>query len=157
MPVRTLPIRSLPARSAPAPATRAAPARLLLLLPLALLALAPAPGLPGGAALAQAPSGAPATAAPRTVEIVARRFQFTPAEVTLRRGEPVVLRLRSEDVTHGFFTRALGLDATITPGAPLELPLTPTTAGRFPVICDHFCGSGHGGMKMTIVVVDAAP
>jgi cytochrome c oxidase subunit 2 len=94
---------------------------------------------------------------PRVVEIVARRFQFTPAEVTLRRGEPVVLRLRSEDVTHGFFMRALGLDATIAPGPPVEVPLTPDTAGRYSVICDHFCGAGHGNMKMTIVVVDGTP
>ena len=103
--------------------------------------------------LAAADPGAP----PRTVEIVARRFQFTPAEITLKRGEAVVLRLRSEDVVHGFFTRALGIDATIDPAAPLELPLTPKEVGRFPIICDHFCGAGHGGMKMTIVVVDAAP
>ena len=119
-------------------------------LALSLLALLAAPGLLPAAARAEA-------APPRTVEIVAKRFQFTPAEVTLRRGEPVVLRLRSEDVVHGFFTRALGIDATIDPAAPLELPLTPKEAGRFPVICDHFCGAGHGGMKMTIVVVDATP
>ena len=79
-------------------------------LALSLLALLGAPGLLPAAARAEA-------APPRTVEIVAKRFQFTPAEVTLRRGEPVVLRLRSEDVVHGFFTRALGIDATIDPGA----------------------------------------
>ena len=25
-------------------------------------------------------------------------------------------------------------------------------AGRYAAICDHYCGSGHGNMKMTIVV-----
>ncbi len=33
-----------------------------------------------------------------------------------------------------------------------DVVLTPQTAGRFTTICDHFCGSGHGNMKMTIVV-----
>jgi cytochrome c oxidase subunit 2 len=136
---------------------RTPPARSLALSAvLAVLALA-RQGLPAAARAEEPPPAAGPGAGPRVVEIVARRFQFTPAEVTLRRGEPVLLRLRSEDVTHGFFTRALGLDATNSPGAPLELPLTPRAAGRYAVICDHFCGAGHGNMKMTIVVVDGPP
>ena len=102
--------------------------------------------------LALAAAARPAADPPRVVEITARRFQFTPAEVTLRKGEPVILRLHSEDVTHGFFTRALGIDATVGPGRPTEIPLTPLAAGRYTIICDHFCGSGHGNMKMTVVV-----
>ncbi len=97
-------------------------------------------------------SAAPRAAEPRVIEIVARRFQFTPATVTLRRGEPVVLRLRSEDVTHGFFSRPLGVDATIAPGKVTDVPVTPREAGRYPVICDHFCGAGHGNMKLLVVV-----
>ncbi len=30
--------------------------------------------------------------------------------------------------------------------------ITPSAAGRFVVICDHFCGSCHGNMKMVINV-----
>jgi cytochrome c oxidase subunit 2 len=99
-------------------------------------------------------AGAPATdpAEPRVVDIVARRFQFTPNVVTLKKDEPVVLRLRSEDVVHGFFARPLGIDTTITPGKVTEVPLTPHAAGSFPVICHHFCGAGHGNMKLTVVV-----
>jgi cytochrome c oxidase subunit 2 len=99
----------------------------------------------GGAAGARADE-------PRVVEIVAKRFQFTPNAVTLKKDEPVVLRLRSEDVVHGFFARALGIDTTISPGKVVDVPLTPRTAGRYPVICHHFCGAGHGGMKLTLVV-----
>ncbi len=101
------------------------------------------------AALAAAP---PPSAAPRAVDIVARRFQFTPDAVMLRKDEPVVLRLRSEDVVHGFFQRALGIDTTIAPGKTTEVTVTPHQAGRFLVICHHFCGAGHGNMKMTFVV-----
>ncbi|HTN50773.1 MAG TPA: hypothetical protein VML50_00095, partial [Anaeromyxobacter sp.] len=61
-------------------------------------------------------------------------------------------QLTSADVTHGFFQRALGIDAEISPGKTTELVVTPQEAGRFLVICDHFCGSGHGGMNMTFVV-----
>jgi cytochrome c oxidase subunit 2 len=89
---------------------------------------------------------------PKVIEITAKRFQFTPSEVTLRKDEPVILRLHSEDVVHGFFMKKLGIDATIEPGKTTDVALTPHQAGRFVTICDHFCGTGHGNMKMTLVV-----
>ena len=89
---------------------------------------------------------------PPVIEVAAKRFQFTPGEIRLKKGEPALLRLHSEDVTHGFFMRALGIDTIIEPGKVTEVKVTPAEAGRFTVICDHFCGSGHGNMKLTIVV-----
>jgi cytochrome c oxidase subunit 2 len=89
---------------------------------------------------------------PEVVQITAHRFEFSPGEVTLERGKPVVLRLTSLDVTHGFYSKQLGLDELIERGKALDVPLTPGEAGRFTIICDHFCGAGHGGMKMVIVV-----
>jgi cytochrome c oxidase subunit 2 len=89
---------------------------------------------------------------PRVIEIVAKRFQFTPAELTLKKDEPVILRLRSEDVTHGFFMKQLGINTTIPPGTNTDVALTPHEVGKFSVICHHFCGAGHGNMHMTIVV-----
>jgi cytochrome c oxidase subunit 2 len=91
-------------------------------------------------------------AEPRVVEITAKRFEFTPALVTLKKGEPVTLRLKSLDVTHGFFQKALGIDLEIEPGKVTEMTFTPQAEGRYLTICDHFCGSGHGNMKLTIVV-----
>jgi len=29
---------------------------------------------------------------------------------------------------------------------------TPVKAGRYTIICDHFCGSGHGNMHLVVVV-----
>jgi cytochrome c oxidase subunit II len=89
---------------------------------------------------------------PRVVEITAKRFAFSPDTITLHKGETVILRLKSEDVTHGFFIRALKLDEDIPPGTTSDFTVTPTTAGTFTTICDHFCGANHGNMKMTIVV-----
>ena len=93
-----------------------------------------------------------AQAGPQVVEITAKRFAFTPNVITLKKGEPVTLRLNSQDVTHGFYMKALKIDDLIEPGKPTEIHLQPQAAGRFTTICDHFCGSGHGNMKMTIVV-----
>jgi cytochrome c oxidase subunit II len=89
---------------------------------------------------------------PRVIAITAKRFEFSPREITLKAGETVKLRLTSDDVTHGFFAKPLGIDEVIEPGKTTEVVVTPQAAGRFTTICDHFCGAGHGGMKMTIVV-----
>lgn len=89
---------------------------------------------------------------PRVIAVSAKRFEFSPKEITLKLGETVKLELTSEDVTHGFFARPLGIDEMIAPGKTTEVLVTPKVAGRYTTICDHFCGAGHGGMKMTIVV-----
>jgi cytochrome c oxidase subunit 2 len=121
--------------------------------PRALRLIAAAVAVAALASVAFLPRARSARAAePAVIEIVARRFQFTPSEITLRKDEPVILRLQSQDVTHGFFLRQLGIDTTIEPGKPTELAITPHQAGKFTAICHHFCGTGHGNMHMTIVV-----
>lgn len=97
-------------------------------------------------------SAAPPKHAPPAIAITAKRFEFEPKQITLKKGEPVTLAITSQDVTHGFFSRPLGLDADLTPGTTKEIRVEPKEAGTYTVICDHFCGSGHGNMKMTIVV-----
>lgn len=89
---------------------------------------------------------------PKVIDITAKRFAFAPSSITLKKGETVALYVRSEDVTHGFFSRQLKIDETIEAGKTAEVILTPQTAGTFTTICDHFCGTGHGNMSMTIVV-----
>ena len=102
-------------------------------------------------------SGVRAAQDPRVITITARRFEFSPKEITIQQGETVKLQLRSEDVTHGFFVRPLGIDEEIVPDKTTEVVVTPQTEGRYTTICDHFCGAGHGSMKMTIVVEKGAP
>jgi len=86
------------------------------------------------------------------VEITAKRFAFSPNMITLKKGQTVKLRLHSEDVTHGFFLRPLKLDEEIPAGQTAEVTVTPQMEGTFTTICDHFCGTNHGNMMMTIVV-----
>ena len=89
---------------------------------------------------------------PRVIEITAKRFGFAPDQITLKKDETVILRLTSQDVTHGFFLRPLKIDEQIEPGKTTEVTVTPQVAGTFTIICDHFCGVNHGNMKMTVVV-----
>ena len=88
----------------------------------------------------------------RTIAITAKRFEFVPSTITLKKGETVKLVVTSEDVTHGFFLRTLKIDTDLVPGETQQISVTPQTAGTFTAICHHFCGAGHGNMKLTVVV-----
>ena len=99
-----------------------------------------------------APQEADSSATAATVAIAAKRFEFEPAEIHLKAGEPATLAVTSQDVTHGFFSRQLGFDEDLAPGKTVEVHVKPEKPGRYTIICDHYCGSGHGGMKLTVVV-----
>ncbi|QHN04988.1 cytochrome c oxidase subunit II [Granulicella sp. WH15] len=92
--------------------------------------------------------------APKRIEITAKRFAYEPGEITLKKGQPVVLVIKSLDVAHGLRFRELNLNAKINKGGSAELPLTPDKTGDFVAHCSVFCGSGHGGMMLTLHVVD---
>jgi cytochrome c oxidase subunit II len=98
------------------------------------------------------PRPARAQSAPRIIEVHAKRFGFTPNLVTVKKGEAVKIHLVSDDVTHGFFSRPLKIDGTAGPGSPADIDFAPSQPGKYTIICDHFCGAGHGNMGMSIVV-----
>ncbi len=102
--------------------------------------------------LATAASRGRAEEEPRTVEITAKRFEFVPSTLTLKRGETVLLRVKSEDVIHGLFSREFKLYADLEPGKTQEFTVTPENAGKFAAICHHFCGAGHANMRLTVIV-----
>jgi cytochrome c oxidase subunit II len=90
---------------------------------------------------------------PRIIPISARKFEYDPAELTLKLNEPVVFLLRSTDVVMGFSVPDFGVRGTILPGQVTEVPMTPTKTGEFIFLCDVFCGSGHENMEGTLHVV----
>jgi cytochrome c oxidase subunit 2 len=96
----------------------------------------------------------PAEEAPVRLEVTAKRFEFTPAEVTVKKGQPAVLILKDLDVPHGVRFKELGIDIKAGKGQNSEAPFTPTKTGTFVGHCSVFCGAGHGKMTLTIHVVD---
>jgi cytochrome c oxidase subunit 2 len=101
----------------------------------------------------EAPS-ARATDGPRRIEVTAKRFEYIPAEITVKKGEPVVLVLHSVDVAHGIKFADLNLKADIGTAGTSELPFTPDKVGTFIGHCSHFCGSGHGTMTLMLHVTE---
>ena len=53
-------------------------------------------------------SSAPET--PRTINIVAKRFTYEPDDITVKKGEPVVLEFTTSDVTHGLKFKDLNVN-----------------------------------------------
>jgi cytochrome c oxidase subunit 2 len=91
---------------------------------------------------------------PVRIEITAKRFTYEPDTITLKKGVPVVLVLHSVDVAHGLKIEAFNVKSDdIKKGKETEVQFTPTETGHFEGQCAHFCGKGHGSMKLQIDVV----
>ena len=101
-----------------------------------------------------APHHTRAQEAPKKIEVSAKRFEFSPNEITVKKGEPVELIVTSQDIDHGLRIAELGVNIKISKGKSSEASFTPTEVGDFVGQCTSFCGSGHGGMKMTIHVTE---
>jgi cytochrome c oxidase subunit II len=91
---------------------------------------------------------------PRRIEVTAKRFSYDPSEITVKKGQPVVLVIKSVDTAHGLRFRDLDLNVTMGKGGTGELSFTPQKTGDFIGHCSVFCGSGHGSMTLTLHVVD---
>jgi cytochrome c oxidase subunit 2 len=109
--------------------------------------------LAGAAAALAAMSRIPArAAAPRVIEVRAKRFVFTPNQIRLAPHEAVVFELTAEDVPMGFSIPQYGVRADVLPGPPVRLAAQAGDAGTVEFLCDIFCGSGHETMNGTLVV-----
>ncbi len=102
-----------------------------------------------GMLLATSVSGAQAEP---VIRIAAKKFEFSPRVIELKKGETVTLELTTLDRTHGFDAPDLGVKATIKPGAPTRVKVTPNKLGTFSFHCNVFCGDGHEEMIGQIVV-----
>jgi cytochrome c oxidase subunit 2 len=92
--------------------------------------------------------------AEREIHITAKKFEFTPDTITVKKGESVVLVISSQDRKHGFNLRAFGIRADINPGETARIQFNPNKTGKFAFSCDVFCGEGHEDMTGTIVVTE---
>ena len=88
------------------------------------------------------------------IEIVAKRFSFTPGEITVKKGTSVTLVLTSQDVDHSLKIKELNVNVVAKKGSSGEVTFTPTQTGTFVGRCGIFCGSGHGSMKFTLNVTE---
>jgi cytochrome c oxidase subunit 2 len=106
----------------------------------------------GAVASAFTALAAPATET-RYIAAQARKFEFTPSEITVTRGQPVTLAVTSADFAHGFTMPDFGVRTDLIPGRTIEVRITPMTEGRYHYLCDNFCGDGHDRMSGILIVM----
>ena len=96
-----------------------------------------------------APAGAPV----KEVEVSAKKYEFTPAEIEVPVNTLLRLHLTATDKEHGFELKSVK-DSCVKfkPGAPATLEFYADKAGELEFHCCKFCGMGHGKMKGKLVV-----
>lgn len=77
-------------------------------------------------------------------------------ELHLPKDKPVKIRLRSKDVLHNFAVAEMRVKMDMVPGMVPYLWFTPTRTGKFDVLCQELCGTGHFTMRGRLVVEDDA-
>jgi cytochrome c oxidase subunit II len=95
---------------------------------------------------------APATPETREIKVTAKRYEFSPNPITVKKGEHVKLLVAALDHDHGFKLDAFNINLKIKKGATASAEFTADKAGTFPFHCSDFCGMGHRKMKGKLVV-----
>ncbi len=116
-----------------------------------------------------AQTAAPQTATPRVIEVSAKKYEFSPAEIRVKKGERVELKVRSVDDTHGIKINVYpeGAKDKATPGLVFDHPETngkveknvdqvldfvAAEPGSYDFKCAKLCGTGHGHMQGKLIV-----
>jgi cytochrome c oxidase subunit II len=102
-------------------------------------------------------TGIPASAEKpvQVIKITAKKFEYSPDVIRIKKGVPVILEFTSLDRTHGFIVPELnGVRATIKPGKVTQVRITIPKSGTYDFHCDVFCGNGHEEMTGKIIVED---
>ncbi len=90
----------------------------------------------------------------RVIRITAKRFEYSPKDITVKKGVPVVLEFTSLDRLHGFSCPGLKIRGDVRPGQVTRVRFVPEIARPYLFHCDNFCGTGHEGMTGTITVTE---
>jgi len=100
-------------------------------------------------ALAQGPV---ASTEVHEIQMTAKKYEFNPNVITVKKGERVKLIITALDRDHGFKLEAFGIDQKLKKGDATTIEFTADKTGTFEFKCSEFCGFGHGKMKGKLVV-----
>ncbi len=88
------------------------------------------------------------------IKVNAKKFEYSLAEITLKKGAPVIIEFTSRDRLHGFNCPGLKIRSDIPTAKVTTLRFVPDKTGPFRLHCDNFCGTGHDRMRGTTTVVE---
>jgi len=105
----------------------------------------------------------------QVIEVTAKKYEFSPSPIRVKRGAKVQLRITALDRTHGFKINLNpdGSDQKNDPGLvfssnedcfrlekgiPTVVQFVARTPGTYSFHCCNRCGLGHGGMKGQLIM-----
>jgi len=106
---------------------------------------------------------------PQVIEVTAKKYEYSPAPIHVKRGAKIELKINAIDHDHGFSVFAVpdGANSNGPPGLVFTSPqecwqlkkgetttieFLAQTPGTYSFKCCHVCGLGHRGMKGQLVV-----
>ena len=109
------------------------------------------------------------TSAPRVIEVSAKKYEFAPTEIHVKKGERVELRVHSVDETHGIKIdvypegakdkKAQGLlfdhpeaNGKVEKNVDQALDFVAAEPGTYDFKCAKLCGMGHRRMQGKLIV-----
>lgn len=93
---------------------------------------------------------------------------FSPREIHLPKGKPVLFKIRARDVLHSVYVPAFRLKMDAVPGMPTQFWFVPTKSTaemrvetgnpdfNYELACAEICGNAHFTMRMVVVVDEPA-
>jgi heme/copper-type cytochrome/quinol oxidase subunit 2 len=86
------------------------------------------------------------------IRVTARKYEFFPKMIKIKRGDHIRLVITALDRSHSFKLEVFHVDQKLSKGEPVTVEFTADHAGTFPFECSHFCGLGHQKMKGHLIV-----
>ncbi len=99
----------------------------------------------------------PAVGASREIQITATQFAYDPPRVRVALGDRVILRITSQDVTHGIYVDGYGLTAKVFPLREVVVSFVADHPGKIRYRCAVICGPLHPFMVGEILVEPNRP
>jgi len=109
---------------------------------------------PPGSSMTVAPAGGQQEIPPerRTVEVVAKRYQFTPSRIEVHVDDLVKIVFSTEDIPHSFTIDDYRIAKRAAPGRPVTFDFLANKAGTFVFYCNLTTEEGCKKMRGELVV-----
>jgi cytochrome c oxidase subunit II len=88
------------------------------------------------------------------VRVIAQQYSFVPSCIIVPANTPVVFRVTSPDVVHGFLITDTNVNSMVVPGFVAQVRTRFDSAGEHLMPCHEYCSVGHEGMWAHVKVVD---
>ena len=85
--------------------------------------------------------------------MVAYIFGYSPS-MKVPVGSTVNFKVTSKDVVHGFAIPGTNVNMMVVPGHINEISHTFDKPGKYLILCNEYCGTGHEIMATTIEVIE---